>query len=114
MNTILLYLIQIALTGAICIGVIVYLRKHLRRILIDLCGSEDRADFWMAFSSIFLVGWPVVIGMGYSPIAKEAEVMFFDAANQIRLNLSGFLLAFFGVGCVIAFFALIAPRPTTK
>jgi hypothetical protein len=110
MNTIVLYLIQIAVTALICFGVIVYFRRHLRRILVDICRTEDRADFWLAFSSIFLVGWPVVIGMGYNPTAKVAEVLFFDAASQIRSNLAGFLIAFFGVGCVIAFFALVAPR----
>ena len=110
MNTIIVYLIQVAVTAGVCLAVIVYFRRHLRRILVDLCGTEERADFWLAFASIFLVGWPVVLGMGYSPDAKMIELMFFEVANQIKLNLIGFLIAFFGVGCVIGFFALIAPR----
>ena len=114
MNTIVVYLIEVAATAGICLAVIAYFRPHLKRILVDLCNTEVRADFWLAFSSIFLVGWPLVLGMGYNPTAKTAEVMFFDLTNQIKGNLFGFLIAFFGVGCVIAFFALIAPRPPAQ
>jgi hypothetical protein len=27
------------------VSVIVYLRRHLRRLLVELCGTEERADF---------------------------------------------------------------------
>jgi hypothetical protein len=111
MNTIVVYLIEVAITATICMGAIAYLRPSLRRILIELCGTEERADFWLVFSTIFMVGWPLVLGMGYIPEAKIAEMLFFDVANQIKSNLMSFLIAWFGIGCVISFFALIAPRP---
>ena len=114
MNTILLYLVEIAVTAGICLAVIAYLRPSLRHILTDLCGTEERAHFWLVFSGILLVGLPLVFGMGYTPQSGTAESVFFDIANQVKLNLFGFLLALFGTGCVISFFTLVAPRPSLK
>jgi uncharacterized membrane protein (DUF4010 family) len=111
MNTIALYFIEIATTLAICCAVVVYLRRSLRRVLVDLCRTEERAQFWLVFASILLVGLPLIFGMGFNPSAADAEKAFFEAANQIKWNLLGFLTTLIGIGFVISFFALVAPRP---
>ena len=114
METIKIYLLQIVITGAISLSVVFYLRPHLRRILADLCGTQERAQFWVVFSSILLVGLPLIFGMGYNPLNSAPEMLFFDAASQIRINLLGFLIALLGIGFIVSFFALVAPRSNTK
>ena len=114
MNAIVLYLIEIALTAALCAGLVGTLRPSLRGILEDLCGTKQRAHFWMIFSSILLVGLPLVFGMGYHPTAGASDTLFFEIAGQVRWNLLGFLLALLGAGGVISIFSLMAPRPGTK
>lgn len=114
METIWIYLLQIVITGAFSLAMTGYLRPHLRRILTDLCGTQERAQFWVAFSSILLVGLPLIFSMGYNPMESSTAILFFDAASQVRINLFGFLLALLGIGFTVSFFALVAPRPTTK
>ncbi len=111
MNTITVYFIQIATTLVICLAGVIYLRRSLRRVLVDLCATEERAQFWMSFASIVLIGFPLVFGLGFNPEATLPDKAFFEAANQVKENLFGFLVVLIGVGSIISFFALIAPRP---
>lgn len=111
MNTIFVYFVEVVITLMVCCSVVLYLRKSMRRILVDLCRTEERAQFWMVFASILLVGLPLIFGMGYHPVTAEAEKAFFEVVNQIKWNLLGFLTALVVIGGVISFFALVAPRP---
>ena len=114
MNGIWIYLLQLVVTGAISLALVTYFRPHLQRILVDLCGTQERAQFWVVFSSILLVGLPLIFGMGYTPIDTESGKLFYNAASQVRLNLLGFLAGLIGIGIAVSFFALVAPRPTAK
>jgi hypothetical protein len=114
MNGIWIYLLQLVVTAGICLVVMIYFRLYLKQILVDLCGTPERAQFWVVFSSILLVGVPIIFGMGYTPQDNAPEKLFFDAASQVRVNLFGFLLALIGIGGAVSFFALVAPRPAAK
>jgi hypothetical protein len=86
---------------------------------VDLCGTKERAQFWVVFSSVLLVGVPFMFGVGYNPLDTlpgtfQPEKLFFEAAMQVRVNLLGFLLALVGIGCTVSFFALVAPRPKVQ
>lgn len=110
MNTILSFAIEVALTIIIAALLVGYLRPFLRKILIDLCGTEERAQFWTAFSNIFLIGLPVIIALSYRPEAVNTEELFFEVAGKLSGNLGGLLLALIGVGLTVSFFALVTPR----
>ena len=111
MNTIVSFLIEVALTLLISSLLIRYLRPFLRKILVDLCGTADRAQFWLAFSSILLMGMPVLFALNYSPQATNAEELFFEVARKLSGNLGSFLFSLIGIGFIVSFFALFAPRP---
>ena len=110
MNTIFSFLTEAALTLVISALIVRYLRPFLRKILIDLCGTEDRAQFWTAFSNILLIGLPLIIALNYRPEARNAEELFFEVAGKLSGNLAGFLFALVGVGLIVTLFALVAPR----
>ncbi len=109
---ILNYLIELAVTLLACFLLTAYLRPHLKRVLADLCRTEARAAFWLAFANLLLIVLPAIFGMGYRPSA--AGNPFFDLAGQVRWNLLGFILALLVVGAAVSFFALVAPRPQEK
>jgi hypothetical protein len=111
MNTITLYLIQLIVTLAACLLLAAYIRPVLKRVLLDLCVTEERAQFWTLFSNIMLVILPVIFGMGFKPEAIGFENSFFEVASQLRTNLLGFILSLVAVGFAVSFFALFAPRP---
>ncbi|MBL8103227.1 MAG: hypothetical protein JNM02_11890 [Anaerolineales bacterium] len=110
MNTILFYLLEVILTLSISMLVFRYLRPFLNRILVDMCGTEERAQFWTVFSSIVLVGLPLLFALNYQPEATKAEELFFEITHRISGNMLGFLLALLVIGCIVSFFALVAPR----
>lgn len=110
MNTIVSFLIQVALTFALTFLIIGYLRPYLRAVLIDLCRTEERARFWTAFSNVLLIGMPIILALNYKPVAGNAEELFFEVAGKLSGNLGGFLFALIATGVIVAFFALVAPR----
>ncbi|NOH02559.1 MAG: hypothetical protein HND47_11690 [Chloroflexi bacterium] len=110
MNTILLFFIQAALTLGIAFLLVGYFRPHLHKVLIDLCGTEERARFWTAFSNILLISMPMILALNYQPEARNTEEFFFEVAGKLSGNLAGFLFALIAVGLIISFFALVAPR----
>jgi hypothetical protein len=112
MNSIISYLLEVAITFLASLALIRYVRPFLSRILIDLCGTEERAQFWTVFSNLLLVGVPMILSLGYRPEAIGAEELFFEIAGKLSGNLGGFLFALVCAGLMIAFFALFAPRPS--
>ncbi len=111
MNTILSFVVEVALTVIISALLVAYLRPFLRKILIDLCGSEDRAQFWNAFSNILLIGMPVIFALNYRPEAMNSEQLFFEVARKLSGNLGGLLFALICIGFIVSIFALVARRP---
>ena len=110
MNTIFSFIVEVALTLVISVLLARYLRPLLRKILTDLCGTEDRAQFWTAFSNILLIGLPIIFALNYRPQARNAEALFFEVAGKLSGNLGGLLLALVVIGVIVSFFALAAPR----
>jgi len=111
MTAILIYAIQLAITIAACLLLAAYIRPVLRRVLIDLCNTEERATFWTMFSNIMLVVLPTIFGMGFRPEANTAVDSFFEIAGQLRVNLLGFIMSLIAIGFAVSFFALVTPRP---
>lgn len=111
MNTILSFVIEVSLTLLIAALLVNYLRPFLWKILVDLCGTEERAKFWTAFSNILLIGLPAIFALNFRPIASSPEGLFFEIAGKLSGNLGGLLLALIGVGFIVSFFALVARRP---
>jgi hypothetical protein len=108
MNTVTLFFIQLAVTLAACLLLTAYLRPALKRVLTDLCGTDERAQFWTSFSNLLLVLLPVIFSLGFKPEAAETQVL--AVAGQLRWNFFGFMMALVAIGGAVAFFALVAPR----
>jgi len=113
MNPLSSYLIDLVLTFVIAALLTLALRNALSRVLLDLCGTPERASFWTQFSTIMLIAMPLVIGLGYAPEAESGSVLFFETGRQLGRNLMGYLLALAITGGFISIFALLAPRPRT-
>lgn len=110
MNMISSFLVQLMVTLVIVLLLVGYLRPHLRKVLIDLCGTEERAQFWTAFSNILLIGLPVIFALNYRPDIGSEQDLFFDVAGKMSSNLGGLLLALVSIGIIVSFFALVAPK----
>lgn len=111
MNTIISFLVHVFLTVSVTALIVNYIRPYLRKILVDLCGTEERAQFWTVFSNVVLVGLPGILALNYRPEAVTLEELFFEIAGRLSGTLAGFLFGLVGVGFVVSIFALFAPRP---
>ncbi len=110
MNTIAAFGIEFVLTLLTGCLLMFYLRPSLHRILVDLCGGEDRARFWSMFATVLLIGVPTATTLGYRPVPGSFADAFFDLSRQLGQNVMSFLGALAALGIVVAFFALVAPR----
>jgi hypothetical protein len=114
MNPFLALSIVVILTLLACVLITGYLRPHLTRVLVDLCRTEDRAQFWAAFSNILLIGLPLIIALGFRPEAETLEAAAFEILGRLSGNLAGYLFALVGIGIIVSFFALVAPRSAAE
>jgi hypothetical protein len=113
MNIIVAFFIEIALTLLIVIVVLGYLRPFLRRILLDLCGTDDRAQFWTTFTNIVLLSLPMISALGFSPTASLSNSILI-VAHQLKSNLLSFIFGLALIGFVLAFFTLLTSRTTER
>lgn len=111
MNTILYFIVQAALTLVVSALIAGYLRRFLRNALVDLCGTEERAQFWTSFSNVLLIGMPMVFALNYKPEADSFETAFLEIAGKLGGNLAGLLFVLLGLGFAVSIFALFAPKP---
>ena len=57
------YLTGLGMSLVISFVVVIYLRPHLRAILVELCGTAERAAFWVAFTNIAVCLFPLVFAI---------------------------------------------------
>jgi hypothetical protein len=110
MNMILSFAIEVGLTLILTFLLVRYLHPFLHKILLDLCGTEDRARFWTAFSNLLLIGMPLIFSLNYRPATANGEELFFEMAEKLSGNLGGLLVSLIGIGLMVSVFALFAPK----
>lgn len=113
MNSIFVFITGLALTMVVALIAIGYLRSHLKTILTDLCGSEERAAFWTAFSNVTLFLTPVIFALHFRPESGSTTALVYGLSDQIAAALLGFVAAIVMLGFVVGRFIArerMAPR----
>lgn len=86
------FLSDIVIVALSCIGIAFYVSRHLRLLLVELCGTAERASFWLAFSNVALVVVPLIFALDYKPEAGANWNAVFAMAAQLRSSLVGFVV----------------------
>lgn len=94
----------VGLLGALLLGlgVIAYLRRPLEKILLELCGNQERAGFWTAFSAVSLGLMPVIFAIGCHPAPGPRSPAVFELAEQLKWGLIGLMSTVLVLGWMIA------------
>ena len=100
MSSVAIYLATLGVTVPASLAVVLVLRPALQRLLVDLCGTENRASFWTAFSTVALVLAPLLGAMHRRPGAGGDAA--FELASQLEWALGGLLAAVLIAGVVLA------------
>jgi high-affinity Fe2+/Pb2+ permease len=102
-----IFLLDVTLTVFVCVGIVLYVAKHLRSLLIELCGTVERASFWLAFSNVSLVIVPLIFALDYSPEFGLNQTLVFEIAGQLKHALIGLITTF---GCLALVLFWFVPR----
>jgi hypothetical protein len=98
------FLIALTITVAASLLAIVYLRRPLHRVLVDLCGAEHRAAFWTAYANFVLVLVPVVALLVARTAERPGESGVFTVADLLRWSLIGLVISAFVIAMGVATF----------
>jgi hypothetical protein len=109
MNPVVLFLVGVGVSAVLAIGVVWYLKPHLHAVLVDLCGTEVRAAFWTAFSTVAVVLTPIMFALHYRPDVGTNARAIFEIGTQLEWALGGLLMSVLLLAIVLARFI-----PTSK
>ena len=102
MNTLVLFLIEVLLCFAISVSLIVLLKTVLRDILVDICGTESRAAFWVMFTQLMLIISPLLLVIYFAPTQDTLAVNVAEALKDTLFrSLLGDFIALATIGTVI-------------
>lgn len=103
MNNSSLFIIGVVLAETTSVLVVAYLHGPLYRILADLCGSGERATFWMAFSNVTIVLTPLLFALHNRPDDSVSNSVF-KVADQLQSALLGLIVSVLVMGFVVGSF----------
>jgi hypothetical protein len=86
------FLVAVALVVFASMAIVAYVSRHLRTLLIELCGTVERASFWLAFSNVALVLVPLIFAISYKPEQGPGTSVVFEMAAQLKYGFIGFVI----------------------
>lgn len=99
-------------TTVFCIGAVMilamgwsvvgYLRRPLKRVLLEVCGDEGHAQFWSEFSAVAMGLLTAVFAVCGRPDPRATEPAMFALADQLKSGLLGLTGSVVLLGCVLA------------
>ena len=98
------FLLDVSLAAFLFVGIVAYVKKHLRTLLIELCGTTERASFWLAFSNVALVLVPLIFALDYKPEFGPDKTAIFEMATQLKYALMGFVITLGSLALILCRF----------
>ena len=91
-------LCQITIPLLAGLAVTFYLRNVTRKLLIDLCGTDDRASFWLRTTNILMLGAPLAMVLffgdtNFGALPTDSTLFTKLLRQTVNLSLIGILLA---------------------
>src|SRR5947208_9286971 len=78
------FLTDVGLVAVLSLALVAYVKPHLNALLMELCGTAERARFWLAFSNVTLVLVPLIFALDYNPDSASGTNLVFDMATQLK------------------------------
>jgi hypothetical protein len=94
-----MFALGLAITVFTSALVVIYLRPSLAQLLADLCGSQERAEFWTAFSTVPIGSVPLIFALADVPTTGVSPLL--QIADQLKCGLIGMVLSVLVLGWVL-------------
>lgn len=98
MSVALQFICGLAVTALVSFGVLAYLQKPLRKLLGELCGNDERAQFWTVFSNATVALVPLLAALQYPPAPPAGSSALIEIGKQFKWGLLGLVLSLVGLG----------------
>lgn len=98
------------LTGAVSAVVVAWMRVPLQKLLTELCGNAQRAEFWTVFSTVTVGFMPVIFALAYAPSLPSLSDSVREIAQLVKWGLIGMLLSVLVLGWMLGR-AIYRPNP---
>jgi hypothetical protein len=98
MNISLLFVCGLLLTAAVSLSVMAYVQSPLRKILVELCETDERAHFWMVFSNVTVVVVSLIAALQYRPEPAASSPALIEVASQLKWGLAGLTVSMLALG----------------
>jgi uncharacterized membrane protein YhaH (DUF805 family) len=112
MNPTMQFLIDAGLVAILSTSLVTYVKGHLQNLLVELCGTAERASFWLAFSNVTLVLVPLICALDYRPEFGPDRNSVFEMATQLEHAIIGFVTALSSLA-IILFRFIPRDKPNT-
>lgn len=87
MEDIILFCVEVVLSLAASIFILIYLGGLLKSMLDELCGTKERGAFWFGFSKLVFIFLPLLVviyyGDGYCAKTGVTSQMLRDMASRV-------------------------------
>lgn len=91
-----LFALSVAMPVLLILVSIGYLRPILRRVLAEICGTSERAEFWIRCATILSLFGALILVLTFGPTNENVHMV--DAVRTVLLwTLAG---AFFGIAWI--------------
>ena len=102
MNTFALVVVEIMLCLGISLALIWLIKPLLRDVLIETCGTQKRAEFWVMFTQLMLVISPLLLVIFFIPTDAATTINLAEALKDTLFRtLLGDFIALASIGQVI-------------
>lgn len=102
MSSLSLFMIEVSMCFVISISVIALLRPLLREILVDICGTRARAEFWVMFTQLMLIISPLLLVIYFAPTQDVVDINIAESIKDTLFrSLLGDFIALTVIGQVI-------------
>lgn len=112
MTTSMLFVLGLGLTLIMALAIVTYLRPQLHKMLVELCGTQERAAFWVSFTNVTITLVPLIFAMQCIPALKAGTPPVFELATQLKWALAGLLTAVLILGWILSRFIRRGAVPT--
>lgn len=98
MSEITLFVIEVTLSLTISGFVIYALSNALYQLILELCGTEARAKFWISYLNVMLVITPLLTVFIFGKSGMVTEASFIVFKNALSAILSGMFISLGAIG----------------
>lgn len=111
MSSSMLFTCGLAATLLVALAVVGYMHRPLGKLLEELCGNRERAEFWTVFSNVTVGLVPVIFAMQYQP--EPGPRALFEVSIQFKWGLIGLVTSILVLGWVVGRFIRKSPVPAS-